>query len=95
MWVAFLLFLIWKLVDGVFIQEVIHLVEGVFYVGFLLLVAWYMAAGEKWLMKKIFKEELEMIREEALKEAADEDIIREAQKRSIELLKKRMDEDGN
>jgi len=89
MWAAFLLFLLWKLIDGMFFQEVISKTEGFFYIGFMIVVFWYMTKGEKWLIEKITGEELDMVRQKAFEEVEEADVLRKADKKRFEALKER------
>lgn len=58
-WFAFILFLIYKLINGMYFQTPgISYWEGWTYLGFIIFVILYMLIFEKWLIKGIFKAEV-------------------------------------
>lgn len=70
LWIAFIIFLIWKAISGMYITEVINEGEGWTYIGFVLFSIGWIIFGEKMVLKALFKEEFKTIASENYRDIA-------------------------
>ncbi len=80
-WIVFIIFLIYKLVDGIYFKDIITIVGGWVYIGAILFSLLWIWFFEKKLLKILFKEELSEIQDKGKRDIAAS-LVTEIQRRN-------------